>query len=76
MVDVRTKGATPGDASDDTSAIQSAVDQVAGGGGTVLVPDGVYWIDAVRGVRLGSRMTLKMAPAPSCGEATARRTTT
>jgi parallel beta-helix repeat protein len=61
VVDVRTKGATPGDAGDDTAAIQSAVDQVAGGGGTVLVPDGVYWIDALRGVRLGSRMTFRMS---------------
>ncbi len=61
VVDVRTKGATPGDSSDDTAALQAAVEAVAGSGGTVTVPAGVYWVDATRGVRLKSRMTLKMA---------------
>jgi parallel beta-helix repeat protein len=52
----------------DTMAIQMAIQEVAGTGGTVLVPAGVYLIDATAqkgrvGLALGSRMTLKLDPA-------------
>jgi len=54
-------------AADDTAAIQKAIRAVAGSGGTVLIPDGTYMIDALaqdhsHGLVLGSRMTLRMAP--------------
>jgi polygalacturonase len=64
VVDVRDKGATPDDGTDDTAAIQAAIDAVAGSGGTVLVPDGVYLVDAVgkHRLKLKSRMTLSLAP--------------
>jgi parallel beta-helix repeat protein len=52
---------------DDTVALQMAIQAVAGTGGTVLVPAGVYLVDATArqgkvGLALGSRMTLKLAP--------------
>ena len=47
---------------DDTFALQRAVDAVAGTGGTVSVPKGVYLVDALVSVRLKSDMTLAMAP--------------
>ena len=62
-VDVKDKGAKGDGKTDDTAAIQSAIDDVAGANGTVFVPDGIYMVDAVRGksLRLGSDMTLKLA---------------
>lgn len=51
---------------DDTLAIQMAVRAVAGSGGTVVVPAGVYLINPVAqegaGIRLGSDMTLRLEP--------------
>jgi polygalacturonase len=62
VVDVRDRGATPNDATDDTAPIQAAIDAVAGTGGTVFVPDGTYWVDAVgQRLQLRSRMTLSLA---------------
>ncbi len=63
VVNVRDKGATPDDLSDDTAAIQAAIEEIAGTGGTVLVPDGTYLVDAVgqNRLRLGSRMTLSLS---------------
>ena len=54
-------------AADDTVALQMAIQAVAGTGGTVLVPAGVYLVDATArqgkvGLSLGSRMTLRLAP--------------
>ena len=62
-VNVKDKGAKGDGKTDDTAAIQSAIDDVAGANGTVFVPDGVYMVDAVRGksLRLGSDMTFKLA---------------
>jgi polygalacturonase len=63
LVDVRDKGAKGDGQSDDTAAIQAAVDAVAGTGGTVLVPGGTYMVDAVGKdrIRLKSDMTLWLA---------------
>lgn len=61
IVNVRDKGATGNGSVDDTHAIQSAINQVSGTGGTVLVPNGTYLIDAVVGVVVKSDMTLRMA---------------
>jgi parallel beta-helix repeat protein len=51
---------------DDTAAIQRAVNAVAGTGGTVKIPAGTYLIDPVAnsgaGIRLGSNMTLSLDP--------------
>lgn len=47
---------------DDTQAIQRAVDLVAGTGGTVSVPKGTYLVNALVSVRLRSDMTLALAP--------------
>ncbi|MCK9617757.1 MAG: hypothetical protein M0R21_07960 [Lentimicrobiaceae bacterium] len=57
--DVKSTGATGNGSTDDTGAIQAAIDQVAPGG-TVLIPDGTYMINAVTLLNLKSNMTLKM----------------
>ena len=64
VVNVRDKGAKGDGKTDDTKAIREAVDAVAGTGGTLLVPDGIYMIDAVdKGpIKLKSDMTFKMSP--------------
>jgi Pectate lyase superfamily protein len=63
VVSVKEKGAKGDGRTDDTAAIQAAIDAVAGTGGTVLVPGGTYMVSAVgkRRVTLGSDMTLKLA---------------
>lgn len=60
-VDVRDRGAVGDGRHDDTDALQAAIDEVGGTGGTVQVPEGVYLVDALRSVHLRSHMTLKMA---------------
>jgi polygalacturonase len=52
VVNVKDKGAKGDGKTDDTASIQTAIDAVAGAGGTVLVPAGVYMIDAVAKPRL------------------------
>jgi len=64
VVDVRAKGAKGDGRADDTAAIQAAIDEVGGSGGTVLVPAGTYMVDAAskkRRLNLRSDMTLKLA---------------
>jgi Pectate lyase superfamily protein/Right handed beta helix region len=64
VVNVKDKGAKGDGRTDDTAAIQAAIDQVAGTGGTVLVPTGTYMVEAVdkkQRLSLGSDMTLKLA---------------
>jgi hypothetical protein len=63
LVNVRDKGAKGDGRSDDTKAIQQAIDEIAGTGGTVLVPDGTYLVDAAskKRLKLKSDMTLKLA---------------
>ena len=64
VVNVRDKGAKGDGRTDDTAAIQAAIDEVGGSGGTVLVPNGTYIVDAVskkRRLSLKSDMTLKLA---------------
>ncbi|MFA6435488.1 MAG: choice-of-anchor Q domain-containing protein, partial [Elusimicrobiales bacterium] len=64
FINVKDKGAKGDGFSDDTAAIQSAVDSLAAGG-TVFVPDGVYMINGIAngwdGIRLKSNMTFRMA---------------
>ena len=55
----RRQGGRP---TDDTASIQAAIDEVMGTKGTVLLPKGIYMIDAVkRRLKLGSDMTLELA---------------
>jgi len=63
VVNVKDKGAKGDGKTDDTASIQAAIDAVAGTGGTALVPDGVYMIDATARPRLSLKddMTLKLA---------------
>lgn len=63
VVNVKDTGAKGDGRTEDTKAIQKAIDKVAGTGGTVYVPPGTYM---VRGhgkepLKLRSKMTLKLA---------------
>lgn len=61
-VNVKAFGAKGDGRTDDTKAIQRAINKVAGTGGTVYVPPGTYRVHAVSGNRLTlrSNMTFKM----------------
>jgi hypothetical protein len=59
---VRDYGALGNGSHDDTTAFQNAINSLPSDGGTVVVPAGNYKIDAVRSVKLRSRMHLKMDP--------------
>jgi hypothetical protein len=62
-INIKDKGAKGDGQTNDTEALRRAIDEVAGKGGTVFVPDGTYMIDAVGDrVLLKSRMTLKLSP--------------
>ena len=62
VMNVKDKGAAGDGRTDDTAAIQAAIDAVAGTGGTALVPNGVYMVSAVENnLKLKSDMTLKLA---------------
>jgi parallel beta-helix repeat protein len=58
-INVRNIGAIGNGLQDDTSAIQTAIDQISNGG-TVLIPDGVYLIDTKKHIKLKSNMSLKL----------------
>ncbi len=60
VVNVMAEGAVGNGKTDDTQAIQNAIDKVAGSGGIVLIPGGTYLIDAVTHLKPKSDMTLKM----------------
>ena len=62
VLNVRHFGAVGNGSADDTTAFQNAVNSLPSGGGTVYVPAGNYKIDALRSVKLRSRMHLKMDP--------------
>lgn len=64
VVNVKDKGAKGDGRTDDTKAIQAAIDAAAGTkGSTVLVPAGAYMVDAdhKKNLKLKSDMTLKLA---------------
>lgn len=61
-ISVRDKGARGDGHTDDTDAIQAAIDALPDAGGTVTVPPGNYRIDATRALNLRSNMRLEMAP--------------
>ena len=51
-----------GTGTDDTSAIQRAVDDAAKAGANVFIPAGTYMVNAVTNIKLKSNMTLKLDP--------------
>jgi polygalacturonase len=66
-INVRDKGARGDGMHDDTSAIQAAINALPISGGTVLIPDGRYMIDASRSINLRSNTRLQMTPAATLG---------
>lgn len=62
VVNARDKGARGDGRTDDTTALQAAIDALPAAGGTVHVPGGTYMVDATRSLRLRSRMHLELAP--------------
>ncbi|MCK9412543.1 MAG: right-handed parallel beta-helix repeat-containing protein [Prolixibacteraceae bacterium] len=60
-LDVRSKGAKGDGVTDDTAALQAAVDQIGGTNDTVFVSNGTYMIHPSVHLNLKSNMTLKMA---------------
>ncbi len=62
VVNVKDKGAQGNGSANDTAAIQAAINQVAGTGGTVLIPSGTYLINTFNNrLFLKSNMTFRMA---------------
>ncbi len=61
-LNVKQTGAKGDGITDDTRAIQDAIDQIAGSGDTVLIPPGTYMINATSRLNLRSKMTLRMEP--------------
>jgi hypothetical protein len=62
-INVKDTGAKGDGQTDDTAALQRAIDAVGGKGGTVFVPDGSYMVNAVgaKQLSLKSAMTLKLS---------------
>ena len=60
IFNVKDMGAKGDGNTDDTKAIQSAMDKAEGSAGTVLVPAGTYLINAETSLKLGNDMTFKM----------------
>ena len=61
-LDVRTYGAKGNGSTNDTTAIQNAVNALGSAGGTVVIPPGTYLIDAVKSINLKNNVTLQMTP--------------
>jgi len=67
VVDVRTFGAKGNGATNDTAAIQKAINSLPSTGGTVVIPSGIYGIDAVTSLKLRSNVTIQMSPTTILG---------
>jgi polygalacturonase len=61
VVSVRNFGAMGNGSTDDTKAIQAAIDALPSSGGTIVVPNGTYMINALDGVSLRSHTRLSLA---------------
>ena len=66
-VDVRNFGAKGNGATNDTAAIQKAINSLPSTGGVVVIPPGTYGIDAVTSLKLKSNVTLQMTPTTVLG---------
>ena len=66
-VDVRNFGAKGNGATNDTAAIQAAINSLPSTGGTVVIPPGTYGIDAIKSIRLRSNVILQMTPTTILG---------
>jgi parallel beta-helix repeat protein len=60
-VNVKDEGAKGDGVTDDTAAIQRAIDRLGAIGGTVVIPSGVYLVDAGVSIRPRNRTTLQLA---------------
>jgi hypothetical protein len=61
VLNVKNFGAIGNGAHDDTAAIQAAIDALPSSGGTIVVPDGTYMINALKSINLRSHMRLSLA---------------
>ncbi|MFC3267547.1 right-handed parallel beta-helix repeat-containing protein [Vulcaniibacterium thermophilum] len=61
-LNVRNYGAVGNGSTNDTAAIQRAINALPSTGGTVYIPAGTYMIDAVKSIRLRSKMHLQLDP--------------
>jgi parallel beta-helix repeat protein len=61
MAEITTLAPKP-NGTNDTTAIQATINSLPITGGTVLIPDGTYMIDASVGINLKSNMILRIAP--------------
>jgi parallel beta-helix repeat protein len=62
LLNVKDFGAKGDGLTDDTVSIQKTIDAIGSGGGTVLVPDGIYMIDAVTSIRPKAKVTIRLTP--------------
>lgn len=61
VINVKEIGAKGDGVANDTAAIQAAVNQVSGTGGSVFVPEGIYMVDSVVGINIGSDMNFVLS---------------
>lgn len=65
VVDAKAEGATGDGSTDDTDKLQTAIEKVAGTGGTLNIPDGTYMIDPTAvsgaGLRVTGAMTIRLS---------------
>ncbi|RDS83534.1 hypothetical protein DWU98_04105 [Dyella monticola] len=61
VLNVRNFGAMGNGSTDDTKAIQAAINALPSSGGTIDVPDGTYMINALDGISLRSHTRLSLA---------------
>jgi polygalacturonase len=63
VINVRNMGAMGNGVNDDTAAFQAAFNALPTSGGTVVVPNGTYMINALEGISMRSHSRLSMASA-------------
>jgi polygalacturonase len=60
VLNVKNFGAMGNGTTDDTAAFQAAINALPAAGGTIVVPDGTYMINALKGINLRSHVRLTM----------------